>query len=194
MIHLNVGPSILPGSGVSLIPVNQSEISIVVCQPIRDQYCCVPTNQRSVLHCVNQSEESIHLLTRGQYHQDWSTTASSPEQETLQETWDQHHHLDTVVWHETMEIREWSDGGQTTPLSPSVTKQFHLNVKGRGYTLGISIFQKVCWKSWIIIHFGLFFASSTCCIQELRVLFLSACWLLPSPSQTSYQALQTNDW
>ena len=30
-------------------------------QPIRDQYYTVSTNQRSVLYCVNQSEESIYL-------------------------------------------------------------------------------------------------------------------------------------
>ena len=42
-------------------PVNQSEISNVLCQPIRDQHYIVSTNQRSVMSCVNQSEISIIL-------------------------------------------------------------------------------------------------------------------------------------
>ena len=32
--------------------VNQSEISIDLCQPIRDKYWFVSTNQRSALHCL----------------------------------------------------------------------------------------------------------------------------------------------
>ena len=33
------------------------------CQPIRDQYFIVSTNQRSVFYCVNQSEVSILVST-----------------------------------------------------------------------------------------------------------------------------------
>ena len=41
--------------------VNQSEITIVLCQPIRDYYCIMSTNQIWVLNGVNQSDESIYL-------------------------------------------------------------------------------------------------------------------------------------
>ena len=42
-----------------LWPVNQSEISIDMLQPIRDQYCYASTNQRSSSLLINQSEMSI---------------------------------------------------------------------------------------------------------------------------------------
>ena len=38
---------------------NQSEISNVLCKPIRDQYCCVLTNQRTNEGDINQSELGI---------------------------------------------------------------------------------------------------------------------------------------
>ena len=41
---------------------NQSEISITMCQQIRDQYHNVSTNQRSVSQCVNQSEISVAYI------------------------------------------------------------------------------------------------------------------------------------
>ena len=47
-----------------LLRLDQSEISISQCQPIRDQYCFVSTNQKPVLVCVNQSEASIYLHPR----------------------------------------------------------------------------------------------------------------------------------
>ena len=40
---------------------NQSEVSIELCQPIRDYYCIVSTNQRLALNYVTQSEISIKL-------------------------------------------------------------------------------------------------------------------------------------
>ena len=46
-------------SDISIICVNQSEISFIMCQPIRDQYYYVSTNQRSVLLGYSQSEKSI---------------------------------------------------------------------------------------------------------------------------------------
>ena len=42
-------------------PLNQSEISIVSYQPIRDKYYIPSTNQRLLLYCVNQSKISIVL-------------------------------------------------------------------------------------------------------------------------------------
>ena len=42
---------------------NQSEMSIILCQPIRNQYYFVSTNQKSLMNCVNQSEMSIYLDT-----------------------------------------------------------------------------------------------------------------------------------
>ena len=50
-----------------LFCVNQSEVSIILCQPIRDDYYHVSTNQRLVLSHVNQSESALpvlHHLTR----------------------------------------------------------------------------------------------------------------------------------
>ena len=41
--------------------INQSEISISIYQPIRDQYFYLSTNQRSVLILINQSEISIYI-------------------------------------------------------------------------------------------------------------------------------------
>ena len=65
---------------------NQSEISIVCCQPIRDKYWHVSTNERWVLTCVNQWEMSIltwpSSLSLPSWRQEWrprliSVTASA---------------------------------------------------------------------------------------------------------------------
>ena len=41
---------------------NQSEVNIVLCRPIREEYGIVSTNQKRVLFCANQSEVSTHLV------------------------------------------------------------------------------------------------------------------------------------
>ena len=54
-------------------PVNQSEISIVLCQPIREEHNYLLTNQGLEDYFVNQSEMSFYLSNCGVSMMAWQT-------------------------------------------------------------------------------------------------------------------------